>query len=79
MRRIPSDQIPILPIKDIVNGESIAFGVGDYGVMIQFMDRDECIHIEWVDIIGFGVELLKVTTTKSEKEPEEIPTPTKVD
>jgi len=79
MRRIPSNEIPLLPVKEIVNGESVAFGVGDYGVMVQYMDRDECIHIEWADIIAFGVELLKVDTTPAGNEPEEIAAPTVVE
>ncbi len=80
MIRIPSDQIPILPLRDIINNESVAFGVGEQGVILQYMDRDECILIDWFDIVSFGVELLKVTSAKTEpKEPEEIVSPTVVE
>jgi hypothetical protein len=72
MRRIPSNEIPLLPVKDIINGESVAFGVGDYGVMVQYMDRNECIFINWNDIILYGVAFLK----ESENVPVEIVTPT---
>ena len=81
MIRIPQEQIPILPAKDIINNESVAFGVGEQGVMIQFMERDECILIDWFDIISFGVELLKANPVKKEPsgEPEEISAPTVVE
>jgi hypothetical protein len=81
MIRIPPNQIPVLPVTDIINNESVAFGVGEQGVMIQFMERDECILIDWFDIISFGVELLKVNPIKKEPsgEPEEIPKPTVVE
>jgi hypothetical protein len=80
MKRIPSNEIPILPMKDIINGESVAFGIGEIGVMVQYMDRDECILIDWYDIISFGIELIKVTSNHdAHKEPEEIPAPTVID
>jgi len=49
--------------------------------MIQFMERDECILIDWFDIISFGVELLKANPVKKEPsgEPEEISAPTVVE
>jgi hypothetical protein len=81
MIRIPPNQIPVLPVIDIINNESVAFGVGEQGVMIQFMERDECILIDWFDIVSFGVELLKVNPAKKEpsSEPEEIESPTVVE
>jgi hypothetical protein len=78
MIRILPEQIPILPIKDIINGESVAFGVVDPGVIVQFMDRDECILIEWFDIVLYGMAFLNETSKKSEeKKSEEISAPTK--
>jgi len=80
MIKIPSDKIPLLPVNDIINNESVALGVFDQGIVVQYMDRDECILIDWFDIVSFGVELLKVNTVKPEtKEPEEIPTPTVIE
>lgn len=78
---IPSERIPILPLKDIINNESVAFGVVDQGIIMQYMDRDECILIDWFDIVSFGVELLKISSAKKEdaKEPEEIAKPTVVE
>ncbi len=81
MKRIPSDQIPTLPIKDIINNESVAFGVGEPGIIIQYMDRDECILVDWFDIISFGIELMKVIPDKKENigNPEEIQAPTVIE
>jgi hypothetical protein len=81
MIRIPSDKIPLLPVNDIINNESVAFGVFDQGIMVQYMDRDECILIDWFDIVSFGVELIKISSVKKEepKEPEEIQAPTVVE
>jgi len=80
MIRIPSEQIPMLPMKDIINNESVAFGIFDPGIIVQYMERDECILIDWFDIVSFGVELLKATAPKTEpKEPEEIKAPTVVE
>ena len=80
MIRIPSEQIPVLPMKDIINNESVAFGIFDPGIIVHYMERDECILIDWFDIISFGVELIKVTAQKAEpKEPEEILAPTVVE
>jgi len=80
MIRIPSEQIPMLPMKDIINNESVAFGIFDPGIIVQYMERDECILIYWFDIVSFGVELIKVTAPKIEpKEPEEIQAPTVVE
>ena len=80
MIKIPSDKIPLLPVNDVINNESVALGVFDQGIMVQYMDRDECILIDWFDIVSFGVELLKVNTVKPEtKEPEEIPAPTVIE
>ena len=72
MIRVKSNEIPILPVKDIINNESVAYGVGEPGILMQFMDHDECILIEWSDIVSFGLELIK-------KVPEEISAPTVVD
>lgn len=75
MKRLETAEIPVLPVHDIIAGETVAYGVGDPGIIIQFMDRDECILIDWYDIVSFGVELLKVA---SEKPAEEIAAPTEV-
>jgi hypothetical protein len=70
----------MLPMKDIINNESVAFGIFDPGIIVQYMERDECILIDWFDIVSFGVELIKVTAPKAElKEPEEIRAPTVVE
>lgn len=80
MIRIPSDQIPILPLKDIINNESVAFGTCEQGIIMQYMDRDECILVDWFDIVSFGIELLKISSKKNDaKEMEEIESPTVVE
>jgi hypothetical protein len=45
------------------------------------MERDECILIDWFDIVSFGIELLKVNPVKKEPsgDPEEIASPTVVE
>ena len=61
MRKLSASEIPLLPVKDFFNGESIAFGVFGAGVVIQFMERDECLLIEWGDIITLGIGMLEAT------------------
>lgn len=75
MKLIPNDEIPNLPVKDIFNEECIAFGVGETGAMIHFIDRDKCVLVEWADVILYGSEVLKAQDKKEEKEIEiEAPT-----
>lgn len=77
MKLLLSHEIPILPMKAVVNNESIALGVGDPGIIVQYMDRDECILIDWNDIVFFGIELLKIQHKQDKPaEPEEIDKPT---
>lgn len=78
MKNIPQSEIPALPVQDVINGECVAFGVGEQGVMIQFMERDKCILIEWPDVIMYGIEILKHEDQKPEPEAEEIEKPTEV-
>lgn len=76
MRHIPQNEIPLLPAQTIFNEECIAYGVGDYGVAIHFMERDKCILIEWDDVILYGIAILKEADTSPVKDAEEIPAPT---
>ena len=75
MKTMNSDEIPILPVQVVVDGECIAFGAGDSGVIIQFIDADKCILLEWLDVIRFGIHLVKLKE-HPENEPEEIAAPT---
>jgi hypothetical protein len=78
MKILQSSEIPILPVKDIINNESVAFGVFDVGIIVQYMERDTGVLIEWPDIISFGSELLKVSEKKPDTEIE-IEKPTEID
>lgn len=75
MKTMNSDEIPILPVQVVVDGECIAFGAGDSGVIIQFIDADKCILLEWLDVIRFGTHLVKLKEQPA-NEPEEIAAPT---
>jgi len=77
MRKLESPEIPVLPVMDIVAGESVAYGVGEAGIIIQFIDRDECILMDWFDVVSFGIELLKVNGVNPEEV--EIASPTVVE
>lgn len=76
MRELTQEEIPKLPVQTIIGEDCVAFGVFDPGIVVQYLERDKCILIEWPDVIAFGSELLKAKT----QEPviEEIAAPTKV-
>lgn len=75
MRRLKLTEIPILPLVALVDDENVAFGSGEPGIIIQYMDRDKCILVEWEDVVRFGVELLKAGE-KPTSSTEEISAPT---
>jgi hypothetical protein len=75
MKTMNQNEIPVLPVQVVVDDECVAFGVGDDGAIIQFIDRDKCILLEWLDVIRFGAHLLKLRENPT-NEPEEIAAPT---
>jgi len=79
MKHIPPSDIPQLPVQDIINEECVAYGIGEPGVIIQFMDRDDCILVEWADVVLYGIELMKAEMVKNMPHEEEISKPTAVD
>lgn len=78
MIRILPDYIPRLETTGLVDNEAIAFGVSQDGVIIHFIERDECVIVEWSEVIVYGRELLKAHPIDAPT-PEEIESPTKRD
>lgn len=58
MIRILPEHIPVLHTTGIIDGESVAFGINQDGAIIHFIERDECILVEWAEIVVYGRELL---------------------
>jgi len=75
MIQINSADVPILPVKSMIGGECVAFGINDDGIVIQYMNIDKCVFLEWADVIQFGLEAL-TAKPKPPSEPEEIAAPT---
>jgi len=75
MRYLEPDEIPILPLVALVDTDNVAFGSCESGIIVQYMDRDKCLLLEWLDIIRYGIEVLKIPEQPA-KEPEEIAAPT---
>lgn len=71
---IPPDKIPLLGNKGIIEGESVAFGVFTSGVIVQYLERDICILIDWNDIILYGLAILKSGQNAAAIEEIESPT-----
>ena len=64
MINIPPDQVPVLPVQEIIAGEMVAYGVVDEGVLVHFLERDLVRLIEWSDIIPLGIrEKLEISKT----------------
>ena len=57
MKKINVEVVPLLPMKDIINGEAVAFGIIDAGVLVHYLEKDIARIIEWEDIIGLGLGL----------------------
>ena len=75
MRYLEPAEIPLLPLVALVGNDNVAFGAGESGIIIQYMDRDKCLLLEWQDIIRYGIEVLKIPEQPA-NEPEEIAAPT---
>ena len=58
MIHILPEYIPVLGTTGLVDNEAVAFGIGQDGAIIHFIERDECILVEWSEIIVYGRELL---------------------
>jgi hypothetical protein len=54
---IPVDKVLELPVKDIIAGECVAYGILDDGILIHYLERDIVRLITWEDIVGFGIGL----------------------
>jgi len=72
---IPVDKVPELPVKDIIAGECVAYGILDDGILIHYLERDIVRLITWEDIVGFGIGLGSEIATKPEPEVREITKP----
>lgn len=55
MKEINVDVVPLLPMKDIINGECVAIGVVEAGVLVHYIDRDIARIVEWSDIASCGI------------------------
>lgn len=58
MIHILPEHIPVLHTTGIIDGEAVAFGINSDGAIIHFIERDECILVEWAEIVVYGRELL---------------------
>lgn len=54
---IPVDKVLELPVKDIIAGECVSYGILDDGILIHYLERDIVRLITWEDIVGFGIGL----------------------
>lgn len=68
MEVLTDDAIPILPgILDVEN-ESVALGVVEQGVIIQYPERDVALLINWEDIVNLGMGFLDEITSQESVE-----------
>lgn len=58
MIHILPEHIPVLHTTGIIDGEAVAFGINQDGAIIHFIERDECVLVEWAEIVVYGRELL---------------------
>ena len=72
---IPVDKVLELPVKDIIAGECVAYGILDDGILIHYLERDIVRLITWEDIVGFGIGLGSEIATAPEPEVREITKP----
>jgi hypothetical protein len=72
---IPVDKVLELPVKDIIAGECVAYGILDDGILIHYLERDIVRLITWEDIVGFGIGLGSEIATNPEQEVREITKP----
>lgn len=80
MINIPQDKIPLLETNGIFEGECVAFGIMQEGIVIHFIEKDECILAEWEDIICNVRKTLQSEIMQKNNQPkdiEEIKAPTK--
>jgi hypothetical protein len=66
---IPVDKVLELPVKDIIAGECVAYGIVDDGILIHYLERDLVRLITWEDIVGFGIGLGSQLTEPVKEEP----------
>ena len=69
---IPVDKVLELPVKDIIAGECVAYGILDDGILIHYLERDVVRLITWEDIVGFGIGLGSEIATKLEHPESEV-------
>lgn len=56
MKTINPDVVPLLPMKDVINGECVAIGIIESGVLVHYLEKDTAKIIEWSDIVDFGMK-----------------------
>jgi hypothetical protein len=76
MKEINVDVIPLLPYKDVIGTECVAWDVSEAGVFIHYLDRDKARLVEWQDIVEVGLKDILAVVTDA-KIPREIKEPTK--
>lgn len=54
MINIPPDQIPELPVQEIINDQCVAYGVFPEGVLVHYLEWDLARLITWEDIVILG-------------------------
>lgn len=52
---VPIDQVPELPVQDILAGECVAYGVFDQGVLVHYLERDLARLVTWEDMVLVGI------------------------
>ena len=62
---IPVDQVPELPVQDIINNQCVAYGVFPEGVVVHYLERDIVRLIEWEDIVIAGIDGKNLEFSKS--------------
>lgn len=77
MQEINVDVVPLLENRGIINGECVAMGVIDQGVLIHYLERDIARIIEWEDIVNLGLaDMLSTITDATLTNGHEIAGPT---
>lgn len=84
MKEINVDVVPVLPLQAVLNGECVAIGTVNGGIIVHYIERDKALIVEWDDIVKVGLkDLLSGITTALEikdlkpTEPVVIKEPTK--
>jgi hypothetical protein len=50
------DVVPVLPVKSVIHGECVAYGIVESGILVHYINRNEAKIIEWDDIVATGMK-----------------------